>query len=77
MPSPRYFREILALARSVHGPGVELDRTGKHLCVLLRHRGRSRKVFTAATPSDSRRGLKNFTTDLRRVSRELKNGTPT
>lgn len=41
-----------------------------HLCIIVSHRGQTRKLFTSSTPSDHR-GLKNLESDVKKALRAM------
>jgi hypothetical protein len=47
------------------------ERRRRHRAVVIRNGSTSRFVVFPASPSDSRRGIRNLMTDLRRAVREI------
>lgn len=67
----REIRRAIELATEELASDYSIEMTsGTHVCVTLRRKGQSRKVFTGLTPSDHR-AFQNFKSNLRRAWTDL------
>lgn len=67
----RLHREIEQIVEGVTSD-YSIELTRKHVAVILRRKGRSRKVTVSLSASD-RRAMLNFRADVRRAYETLKN----
>lgn len=66
-----YLAGIEAEVERWHGASVAFEHGGKHERAVISFAGRSRTVIFPTSPSDSRRGLLNSLSDVRRLLREM------
>lgn len=66
----RYLREITAMLTALGIIDAVVEKTSKHVKILITGPLGTRKVVTSSSPSDHRTML-NFKSDLRRVAREV------
>lgn len=66
-----YFREVERIIER-HWSDWSLAQGRKHLVLTLRRGPHTRQIYLPTTPSDGRRGTKNFEAQVRRTVRELR-----